>query len=231
MNTPYRNVFGHDDNSVSNFAHAGSSEGTRWMWNGGSEADLPPCGSPVAVRARESIATDLHVGDSKQVRPVTPNEFTKFINAAVTFHQRDLHAKGLVRQIQVTQHTPQLVESRRSQVLSCTESPKAEIVTPIRGNGRCWRNVSAAAKTQFLDISPTTHLVFQHYISKLLTPPSASKENCLETNREGRKARIHHKERKGNQSVRAYLGKFRSSLGRVMDNNVIRSKPFNIKTP
>ena len=205
--------------------------GSRGMWNGGSEADLPPCGSPVAVRARESIATDLHVGDSKQVRPVTPKEFTKFINAAVTFHQRDLHAKGLVRQIQVTQHTPQLVESRRSQVLSCTESPKAEIVTPIRGNGRCCRNVSVASKTQFLDISATTHLVPQSYMSKNLTPHWASKNTHHETGKEGRESGIRRERVCWNQAAHEILCKLRPELAQIPANNVRFSEPSNINTP
>ena len=231
MSTPYRNLFGHDDNSVTNLALAEPSMGSRGMWNGGSEADLPPCGSPVAVRARESIATDLHVGDSKQVRPVTPKEFTKFINAAVTFHQRDLHAKGLVRQIQVTQHTPQLVESRRSQVLSCTESPKAEIVTPIRGNGRCCRNVSVASKTQFLDISATTHLVPQSYMSKNLTPHWASKNTHHETGKEGRESGIRRERVCWNQAAHEILCKLRPELAQIPANNVRFSEPSNINTP
>ena len=231
MNTPYRNIFGYDDNSVAIYAQAGPREGRRGMWNGGSEADLPPCGDAAFVRARESIATDLHVGHSKQVRPVTPNEFTKFINAAVTFHQRDLHAKGPVRQIQVTQHMPQLVESRHSQDLSCTESPKAEIVTPIRGNGRCCRNVSVASKTQFLDISATTHLVPQSNMSKNLTPHWASKHTHHENRLKKDVSPAFVARGCWNQAALGILGQLRPGLARIEANNVIFSEPPNNNTP
>jgi len=231
MSTPYRNIFGHDDNSVTFRAQSGPSTGSRGMWNGGSRADLPPCEFPVAVKARESIATDLHVGDSKQVRSVTPREFTKFTIAAATVHQRGLHAKGLVRQIQVTQHTPQLVESRRLQVLSCTESPKAEIVTPIRGHGRCWRNVSAAAKTQFLDISATTHLVPQSNMSKNLTPHWASKHTHHENRLKKDVSPAFVARGCWNQAAHEILGKLRPGLARIEANNVIFSEPPNINTP
>jgi hypothetical protein len=201
------------------------------MWNGGSKADLPPCGSATAVSVGETFPRALHVGDTKQVRPVTPNEFTKFINAAVTFYQRDLHAKGLVMQIQVTQHTPQLVESRRSQVLSCTESPKAEIVTPIRGNGRCCRNVSVASKTQFLDISATTHLVPQSNMSKNLTPHWASKHTHHENRLKKDVSPAFVARGCWNHAALGILGQLRPGLARIEANNVIFSEPPNNNTP
>jgi hypothetical protein len=160
-----------------------------------------------------------------------PSEHTMSIIAAATVLQRGLHAKGRVRQIQVTQHMPQLVESRHSQDLSCTESPKAEIVTPIRGNGRCWRNVSVAAKTQFLDISPTTHLVPQSYMSKNLTPHWASKNTHHETGKEGRESGIRRERVCWNQAAHEILGKLRPELAQLSANNVIFSEPPNINTP